>query len=136
MPKSFHALPSARSLAVFEAAGRLLNFSAVGRQIGMSQAAVSKQIQALEADIGVKLFTRSNRGLSLTNAGRHLHQAVSSGLGQIHDAVQQVRPRHKESRIAITTTIAVDVSVSSIAVICVTVWFITVEWSVKMAPRS
>ncbi|MEW9834245.1 LysR substrate-binding domain-containing protein [Mesorhizobium marinum] len=106
MANSLRALPSSRSLIILEASGALLNFSAAGRQLGMSQAAVSKQIQALEATLGVKLFIRSNRGLSLTAAGRRLHQAVSFGLNHIADAVNEVRPRFQAGRITITTTIA------------------------------
>lgn len=106
MANSLRTLPSSRSLVVFEVSGTLLNFSAAGRQLGMSQAAVSKQIQALEATLGIKLFVRSNRGLSLTAAGRRLHQAVSFGLNHIADAVNEVRPRYQAGRVTITTTIA------------------------------
>lgn len=106
MANSLRTLPSSRSLIVLEASGTLLNFSAAGRQLGMSQAAVSKQIQALEATLGVKLFVRSNRGLTLTAAGRRLHQAVSFGLNHIADAVNEVRPRFQAGRVTITTTIA------------------------------
>ena len=106
MTNSFRKLPSSRSLVVLEVAGRLLNFSAAGRQLGMSQAAVSKQIQLLEATLGLKLFVRSNRGLTLTAAGRRLHHAVSFGLNHIADAVDEVRPRFQSGRVTITTTIA------------------------------
>jgi len=100
------SLPPSRTLVVLEVAGRLLNFSATGRQLGLSQAAVSKQIQSLEAGLGIKLFMRSNRGLTLTTAGRRLHQAVSFGLNHIVDAMQEARPRFQEGRVTITTTIA------------------------------
>lgn len=91
---------------MFETAGRLLNFSAAGRSLAMSQAAVSKQIQGLEAGLGIKLFVRSNRGLTLTVPGRRLHQAVSFGLHHIADAVEEVRPHFKKGLVTITTTIA------------------------------
>ena len=106
MANRLRHLPQSRSLVVFEAAGRLLNFSASGRQLGMSQAAISKQVQVLEELIGLKLFVRSNRGLALTTAGRRLHQAVSIGLNHIADAVEEIRPRYQMGRITITTTIA------------------------------
>ena len=100
------SLPRARALVVFETAGRLLNFSATGRSLAMSQAAVSKQIQGLEAGLGIKLFVRSNRGLTLTIPGRRLHQAVSFGLHHIADAMEEVRPHFKKGRVTLTTTIA------------------------------
>lgn len=101
-----HKLPSQRTLVIFESAGRLLNFSAAGRELGMSQAAVSKQIQALEAALGITLFLRSNRGLTLTSHGRRLHHAVTTGLGHILDAVEELQPRYEEGSVAITATIA------------------------------
>lgn len=106
MARTYRTLPPARSLVVFEAAARLLNFSAAGRHVGISQAAVSKQIQVLEAMLGVKLFKRSNRGLALTAGGRRLYQGVASGLDQIFDAMEEVRPRLRNGPISITTTIA------------------------------
>jgi LysR family transcriptional regulator, glycine cleavage system transcriptional activator len=106
MTNILRRLPQPRALVVFESAGRLLNFSETGRGLGMSQAAVSKQIQSLEARLGAKLFVRSNRGLKLTAPGRKLHQAVSFGLGHISDAMEEVRSHSKEGRVTITTTIA------------------------------
>ena len=106
MARTLQTLPSARTLAVFEAAGRLLNFSAAAREVGISQAAVSKQVQALEAEFGAKLFVRSNRGLTLTSRGNRLHQAVTTGLGHIRDALEELKPRYEDGRITITTTIA------------------------------
>lgn len=99
-------LPQPRALVVFEAASRLLNFTKAGREIGMSQAAVSKQISFLEAELGIHLFQRSNRGLELTSAGRRLYAAVAMGLNHILDAIDEIRPRSHPGRISVTTTIA------------------------------
>lgn len=91
---------------VFEAAGRLLNFTNAGREIGISQAGVSKQIRLLEAALGVRLFQRSNRGLTLTLAGQRLYKGVAIGLAHILDAMDDVRPQPQPGRISVTTTIA------------------------------
>lgn len=99
-------LPQPRALVVFEASGRLLNFTKAGREVGMSQAAVSKQINFLEAELGILLFQRSNRGLELTSAGRRLYAAVAMGLNHILDAIEEIRPRSHPGRISVTTTIA------------------------------
>ncbi|QPC95484.1 LysR substrate-binding domain-containing protein [Mesorhizobium sp. INR15] len=106
MVKSLRKLPQPRALVVFESAGRLLNFTSAGREVGMSQAGVSKQIQFLEAALGVRLFQRSNRGLLLTSAGRRLYAAVTFGLNHILDAVEEVRQHSQPGRISVTTTIA------------------------------
>ena len=64
-----HLLPSAGALIVFEAAARLSSFTAAGRELGMSQAAVSYAIKGLEAQLGVSLFQRRHRQVGLTDAG-------------------------------------------------------------------
>lgn len=48
-----------------------LNFSAVAERLGISQPALSKQIAALENDLGVKLFDRNTTPLTVTPAGEH-----------------------------------------------------------------
>lgn len=106
MGSKLYRLPSARSLAVFEDAARTLNFSATARNLGVTQAAVSKQIQQLEAQWELRLFVRSTRGLVLTAIGRRLHDAVSVGLNHIAAAIEDVRPRSNDGRVTITTTIA------------------------------
>lgn len=62
--KSFHAAAEAGSL------------TAAGERLGISQSAVSRQIAALEEDIGVSLFQRHARGLVLTDAGHTLHRST------------------------------------------------------------
>lgn len=48
-----------------------LNFSAVAERLGISQPALSKQIAALESDLGVKLFDRNTTPITVTPAGEH-----------------------------------------------------------------
>lgn len=106
MPRSLYRLPPARTLAIFEDAGRTLNFTATARNLGLSQAAVSKQIQQLEGFLDLRLFTRNRRGLTLTASGRRLHEAVASGLQHIARTMEDLRPRFEAGRVTITTTIA------------------------------
>ncbi len=106
MSRALYRLPPARTLAVFEDAGRTLNFTATARNLGLSQAAVSKQIQQLEGVLDLRLFTRSRRGLALTASGRRLHEAVASGLDHIARTMEDLRPRFETGRVSITTTIA------------------------------
>jgi DNA-binding transcriptional LysR family regulator len=63
------------SLEVFAKAAAAGSFSAAGRAMGISQTMVTKHIAALEARLGVKLFHRSTRRLSITEAGRHYLEA-------------------------------------------------------------
>jgi DNA-binding transcriptional LysR family regulator len=63
------------SLEVFAKAAAAGSFSAAGRTMGISQTMVTKHIAALEARLGVKLFHRSTRRLSITEAGRSYLEA-------------------------------------------------------------
>ena len=58
-----------KRLKTFVRVARTLNFSEAARQIHRTQSSVTEQMQALEADLGVALFDRSNRKLALTAAG-------------------------------------------------------------------
>ena len=68
-PSLRRSLPPLNSLVAFEAAGRLESFTAAGRELSLTQAAISRQIQQLESDLGVLLFSRSRRGMRLTPEG-------------------------------------------------------------------
>jgi DNA-binding transcriptional LysR family regulator len=63
------------SLEVFAKAAAAGSFSAAGRAMGISQTMVTKHVAALEARLGVKLFHRSTRRLSITEAGRSYLEA-------------------------------------------------------------
>lgn len=84
-------LPSAGGLIVFEAAGRLASFTAAGRELGMSQAAVSYAIRALETQLGVSLFLRRHRQVQLTEAGERFFADVSLGLSHIRKSAEDLR---------------------------------------------
>jgi len=58
-----------KRLKTFVRVARTLNLSEAARQIHRTQSSVTEQVQALEADLGVALFDRSNRRLALTAAG-------------------------------------------------------------------
>lgn len=63
------------------------NFSAVARELGTSQSAVSKQIAMLEKSLGVQLFARTTRRLTPTHEGRRLYESVRPML----DAAESLR---------------------------------------------
>ncbi|HEV7255207.1 MAG TPA: LysR substrate-binding domain-containing protein [Mesorhizobium sp.] len=86
-----HLLPSAGHLIVFEAAGRLGSFTEAGRELGMSQAAVSYAVRALEEQLGVKLFQRGHRRVALTDAGARFFADVTQGLGLIRKSAETLR---------------------------------------------
>ncbi|HEX7390913.1 MAG TPA: LysR substrate-binding domain-containing protein [Acidiphilium sp.] len=95
-----HALPS---LAVFEAAGRCLNFSGAARELGATQPAVSHHVAWLEAELGCLLFRRLHRGVSLTPEGRILFDAIASSRHAIERALAEIHDRAGRKLINIAT---------------------------------
>lgn len=65
-------MPQLSELKVFLAAAEELSFSRAAERLHLSQSAISQNIQALERDFGVQLFTRQGRSVRLTEAGQAL----------------------------------------------------------------
>ncbi|MDM0010992.1 LysR family transcriptional regulator [Variovorax sp. J22P168] len=63
------------------------SFSAAARQLGLTPAAVSKNVARLELALGVRLFQRSTRRLTLTESGDRLHGQIGGALVTLSDAV-------------------------------------------------
>jgi putative choline sulfate-utilization transcription factor len=96
-------LPPLQSLVFFEAAVRHLSFTAAARELGTSQPAVSQRIGLLEEDLGVPLFKRAHRGVSLTADGVQLFTAVRESLGGIGDAAAKIRARRARQVLTVAT---------------------------------
>lgn len=90
-------LPSSGAIFMFEAAARHLNFTAAGREFNVTQSAVSRTIGRLEAHLEVRLFKRLPTGLELTDEGRLLYRAVSSGFQEVEIALDEIRAKHGPS---------------------------------------
>lgn len=74
--KGMAPLPPLAAVRVFEAAARLENFTAAAQELGMTQAAVSYQVKLLEERLGISLFQRTGRKVSLTERGRSLAPVI------------------------------------------------------------
>ncbi|WP_259295199.1 LysR substrate-binding domain-containing protein [Paraburkholderia sp. DHOC27] len=70
-------------LIAFARAGSLGSYTAAARSLSISPSAVSKSVQRLEQRLGISLFTRTTRSLTLTPEGRELHERA---LRLLHDA--------------------------------------------------
>lgn len=97
-------LPSLDRLLVFDAAARWLSFTKAAGELFLTQSAVSRQVAALEAELGVPLFRRRHRALDLTDDGRRLAVAVAEALAGVRTAVAQIRAPHGREVLTITTT--------------------------------
>jgi LysR family glycine cleavage system transcriptional activator len=98
-------LPPVNSLVIFEAAARHLNFTRAAGELGLTQAAVSRQIQGLEASLGAPLFQRQARGLAMTKEGARLHQAVTMGLEYISTVCVDIRRRRGPNELTVSSSV-------------------------------
>jgi LysR family glycine cleavage system transcriptional activator len=78
------------AIRVFEAAARLLSFTRAAEDLGMSQAAVSWQVKALEQRLDQPLFRRLPREVALTPSGERLARAASEAMGLLRTAIAEL----------------------------------------------
>jgi len=97
-------LPPLDLLLTFEAAARQLSFTRAAGERFVTQSAVSRQIRALEDDLGVALFARQHRALALTPAGEKLMLACQAMLAQMRRTVGQIRTPSAREVLALSTT--------------------------------
>nr|WP_315463521.1 LysR substrate-binding domain-containing protein [uncultured Rhodoferax sp.] len=90
-------------LRALESVARHLNFRAAAEELALTQSAVSRQIQALEDEVGVPLFLRHTRAVELTGAGSQLLRAALPSLERIDAAVRQIRRSAGRKSVAIST---------------------------------
>lgn len=84
-----HLTPSMSLLLAFEAAARHESYTRAAEELSLTQSAVSRQVQALENSLGLRLFRREGRHVQLTDVGRLYHREVAEALGQIRSATLQ-----------------------------------------------
>ena len=97
-------LPRLDLLRSFDAASRHLSFTLAGQELFLTQSAVSRQIQQIEADLGVPLFERQHRSLALTAAGLTMQRTVADCLARLRDATALVRAATQPRHVSVTTT--------------------------------
>jgi LysR family transcriptional regulator, glycine cleavage system transcriptional activator len=91
------------NLRAFEAVARHLNFRSAGEELALTQSAVTRQIQALESDVGGALFERHTRSVALTPAGRTLLNSVSPWLERLDTAVRGIRGGLARKAVSVST---------------------------------
>ena len=97
-------LPNLDLLLAFEAAARHLSFTKAGAERALTQSAISRQVAALEHDLGVLLFRRKHRALGLTDEGQRLAEASRSLLAGLREVVADLRAPKRRQVLALTTT--------------------------------
>lgn len=93
-------LPPTSSLRAFSHAARSLSFKRAAAELHVSASALSRQIQALEEHLGVRLFQRLNPGLALTAEGAQYLEAVDAALARLGAAHDRLVPRVRPLRVS------------------------------------
>lgn len=82
-----------RGIAVFEAAARASSFHAAADELNLTPSAVSHQIRLLEAVLGVQLFDRVGRGVTLTPEGAEYARSVRQSIRGLRAATSDIKAR-------------------------------------------
>lgn len=93
-------------LIAFEEAARQGNFTRAAEALGLSQPALSHRIRLLEDSLGRRLFLRRHKGVSLTQDGETLFEAVTVSLSRIREVVDRFRRQNVNARIRISLDFA------------------------------
>ncbi|MBD9445147.1 LysR family transcriptional regulator [Rhizobium sp. RHZ01] len=93
-----------KALKTFLLAAEKRNFAQVARELDMTPAAVTRTIAALEADLGLQLFVRTTRQVSLTTDGAVFAAQIQPAMAMLEDARKEVMNAHKadEGRLRIS----------------------------------
>jgi LysR family glycine cleavage system transcriptional activator len=95
-------LPPLKTLPAFEIAAERASFSAAAGELNLTHGAVSRQIKALESQLGVPLFRRRNRRIELTEAGTAFLPGIRQALHLIEAATAQVATSPREGALVVS----------------------------------
>ena len=97
-------LPSLTSLRAFAAVAETKSYSRAGLDLNVSHAAISQQVRALEARLGVTLVVREGRTIRLTDAGATLASNLTKGLAAIREGVEALVDADAKRPVQVTTS--------------------------------
>ena len=107
MPEFIKHLPPLTTLKGFVSAARLESFSQAAEELHVSQAAVSRQIRKLEADLNAQLFVRERYNVRLTECGRRLYGIVNPLLLELGSVSTQIRRQDSSSVFVIYSDLSI-----------------------------
>jgi LysR family glycine cleavage system transcriptional activator len=97
-------LPPLAALRMFEAVARRASFTQAADELGVTQAAVSRQIKRLEAELGVVLFVRHHRAIEPTAEGGKLYAAVHRAFDEIGTAVDEIETAEDSETLSVSVS--------------------------------
>lgn len=104
MQKDPSRLPPLELLLAFDSAARHLSFTKAAEERFLTQSAISRQIKALEDDLGAPLFRRRHRALDLTEDGRRLAEVVRGAFESLRKSMVQIRAPQRREVLSLSTT--------------------------------
>lgn len=99
-------MPPLNALRAFEAAARHLSFKEAAEELHVTPAAVSHQIRNLEDLVGMRLFERSPRAITLTAAGERFFPVLRDGFDRIAQSVADLRREGEAATLSVTPAFA------------------------------
>src|SRR5216683_3262273 len=97
-------LPPLNALKAFEAAARSESFTRAAEELCVTQGAVSHQVKALEATLGIKLFNRERQRLVITDAGREYLNVIRDAFDRIAAGTERVLQRQNAGVLTVSTS--------------------------------
>ena len=95
-------LPPMQALRAFEAAARERSLTRAAKSLHLTHGAISHQIKALEAELGVRLVERAGRGIRLTDEGERFANRVRASLAELSQAMREVTDRANPRQLRVT----------------------------------
>lgn len=90
-------------MLAFDAAARHGSLTLAAKELGRTQSAVSQQVKALEQQLGIALFVRKPREITLTSAGRTLAKSVRASIEELETTVTDISRRNDPHILRLTT---------------------------------
>src|ERR1700686_4089916 len=100
-------LPSLNGLRAFEAAARHLSFTVAASELNVTQTAVSHQIRRLEEQLGLRLFIRQNRALTLTHEAQAYLPSVRAAFQDLRVATERLLRGPRDDVLTVSTMVTV-----------------------------
>jgi LysR family glycine cleavage system transcriptional activator len=97
-------LPPLNALKAFEAVARSNSVTRAAEELSVTQGAVSQQVKALEATLGVKLFNRERQRLVITEAGRDYLAVVRDAFDQIAIGTDRIVQRQRSGVLTVSVS--------------------------------
>jgi LysR family transcriptional regulator, glycine cleavage system transcriptional activator len=97
-------LPPLNALKAFEAAARHESFTRAAEELFVTQGAVSHQVKALEAELGVKLFNRERQRLVITEAGGQYLTILRDAFDRIALGTERLLQRQSSGALTVSTS--------------------------------